>query len=81
MAPRRVGHDRTSGDERFLIGERNSLARREGLAHEPEAVLEAALGPLASAETRRTLARAPLAPLNDPGLRVHAQAKPAVEVA
>src|SRR6266436_1123326 len=36
----------------------NSFARREGLAHEPEAVLEAALGPLASAETRRTLARA-----------------------
>ena len=36
----------------------NSFARREGLAHEPEAVMEAALGPLASAETRQTLARA-----------------------
>jgi uncharacterized protein (DUF1800 family) len=36
----------------------NNFARREGLAHEPEAVLEAALGPLASEETRRTLARA-----------------------
>ena len=40
----------------------NSFARREGLAHEPEAVLEAALGPLASAETRRTLARADTRP-------------------
>jgi len=40
----------------------NSFARREGLAHEPEAVLEAALGPLASEETRRTLARADTRP-------------------
>jgi uncharacterized protein (DUF1800 family) len=40
----------------------NSFSRREGLAHEPEAVLEAALGPLASAETRRTLARADTRP-------------------
>ena len=40
----------------------NSFARREGLAHEPEAVLEAGLGPLASEETRRTLARADTRP-------------------
>jgi uncharacterized protein (DUF1800 family) len=33
----------------------NSFARRDGLAHEPEAVLDAALGPLASAETRRAV--------------------------
>jgi uncharacterized protein (DUF1800 family) len=36
----------------------NAFAHREGLAHEPEAVMESALGPLASAETRQTLARA-----------------------
>ena len=33
----------------------NSFARRDGLAHEPEAVLDAALGPLASAETRHAV--------------------------
>jgi uncharacterized protein (DUF1800 family) len=36
----------------------NSFARREGLANEPEAVMDAALGPLASAETRRAVAGA-----------------------
>jgi uncharacterized protein (DUF1800 family) len=36
----------------------NSFARREGLANEPEAVMEAAIGPLASAETRRAVAGA-----------------------
>jgi uncharacterized protein (DUF1800 family) len=40
----------------------NSFARREGLAHEPEAVMDTALGPLASAETRQTLARADTRP-------------------
>jgi len=33
----------------------NSFARRDGLAHEPEAVLDAALGRLASAETRHAV--------------------------
>lgn len=36
----------------------NAFAHREGLGHEPEAVIEAALGPLASAETHRAVARA-----------------------
>jgi len=36
----------------------NAFAHREGLGHEPEAVTDAALGPLASAETRRAIARA-----------------------
>ena len=36
----------------------NGFAHREALGHEPEAVMEAALGPLASAETRRAIARA-----------------------
>jgi uncharacterized protein (DUF1800 family) len=36
----------------------NAFAHREGLALEPEAIMEAALGPLASAETRQTIARA-----------------------
>src|SRR6516162_4871167 len=36
----------------------NAFAHREGLGQEPEAVMETALGPLASAETRRTIARA-----------------------
>ena len=36
----------------------NAFAHREGLALEPEATMEAALGPLASAETRQTVARA-----------------------
>jgi uncharacterized protein (DUF1800 family) len=36
----------------------NSFAHREGLGHEPEAVMETALGPLASAETRQAIARA-----------------------
>jgi uncharacterized protein (DUF1800 family) len=36
----------------------NAFAHREGLAIEPEAVMETALGPLASAETRQTIARA-----------------------
>jgi len=36
----------------------NNFARREGLGHDPDAVMEAALGPLASAETRRVVARA-----------------------
>ena len=36
----------------------NTFAHREGLGHEPAAVMEAAIGPLASAETRRTVARA-----------------------
>jgi uncharacterized protein (DUF1800 family) len=36
----------------------NSFARREGLANEPEAVMDEALGPLASAETRRAVAGA-----------------------
>jgi uncharacterized protein (DUF1800 family) len=44
------------------MGERldiaNSFAHREGLGHEPEAVLEAALGPLASADTRHAVTRA-----------------------
>ena len=36
----------------------NAFAHREGLGHEPEAVMDTAIGPLASAETRRTIARA-----------------------
>jgi len=40
----------------------NSFARREGLAHEPEAIMDTALGPLASAETRQTLAHADTRP-------------------
>jgi uncharacterized protein (DUF1800 family) len=36
----------------------NAFAHREGLGHEPEAVMDAALGPLASAETRRAVTRA-----------------------
>jgi len=36
----------------------NAFAHREGLSHEPEAVMETALGPLASTETRSTIARA-----------------------
>jgi uncharacterized protein (DUF1800 family) len=36
----------------------NTFAHREGLALEPAAVMDAALGPLASAETRRTIATA-----------------------
>jgi uncharacterized protein (DUF1800 family) len=36
----------------------NTFARREGLALEPAAVMEVALGPLASAETRRAVAGA-----------------------
>ena len=36
----------------------NAFAHREGLGHEPEAVMEIALGPLASTETRRAIARA-----------------------
>ena len=36
----------------------NSFARRDGLGHEPLAVMEAAIGPLASAETRRAVAGA-----------------------
>jgi uncharacterized protein (DUF1800 family) len=36
----------------------NSFAHREGLGHEPEAVTETALGPLASAETRQAISRA-----------------------
>lgn len=36
----------------------NAFAHREGLALEPEAIMETALGPLASAETRQTITRA-----------------------
>jgi uncharacterized protein (DUF1800 family) len=36
----------------------NAFAHREGLAIEPKAIMETALGPLASAETRQTIARA-----------------------
>jgi uncharacterized protein (DUF1800 family) len=36
----------------------NAFAHREGLGHEPEAVMETALGPLASADTRQAIARA-----------------------
>jgi uncharacterized protein (DUF1800 family) len=36
----------------------NTFAHREGLAFEPEAVMDTALGPLASAETRRAVAGA-----------------------
>jgi len=36
----------------------NAFAHREGLAIEPEAIMEVALGPLASTETRQTVARA-----------------------
>ena len=48
------------------MGERldiaNAFAHREGLGHEPEAVLETALGPLASADTRHAVARAETRP-------------------
>jgi len=36
----------------------NAFAHREGLGHNPEAVMDTAIGPLASAETQRTIARA-----------------------
>jgi uncharacterized protein (DUF1800 family) len=36
----------------------NTFAHREGLGHDPEAVMDAAIGPLASADTRQTIARA-----------------------
>jgi len=36
----------------------NAFAHREGIGHEPAAVMETAIGPLASAETQRTIARA-----------------------
>jgi uncharacterized protein (DUF1800 family) len=36
----------------------NAFAHREGLALEPKAIMETALGPLASAETRQTITRA-----------------------
>jgi uncharacterized protein (DUF1800 family) len=36
----------------------NAFAHREGLAIEPKAIMKEALGPLASAETRQTIARA-----------------------
>jgi uncharacterized protein (DUF1800 family) len=36
----------------------NAFAHREGLGHDPEAVMDTAIGPLASAETRRTIGRA-----------------------
>jgi uncharacterized protein (DUF1800 family) len=36
----------------------NAFAHREGLGHEPATVMETAIGPLASAETQRTIARA-----------------------
>ena len=36
----------------------NAFAHREGLAIEPEAIMETALGPLASSETRQTIGRA-----------------------
>jgi uncharacterized protein (DUF1800 family) len=36
----------------------NAFAHREGLAIEPKAIMETALGPLASPETRQTIARA-----------------------
>jgi uncharacterized protein (DUF1800 family) len=36
----------------------NAFAHREGLAHEPAAVMDTALGPLASPETRRAVASA-----------------------
>ena len=36
----------------------NAFAHREGLGHEPQGVMDTAIGPLASAETRRTIARA-----------------------
>jgi uncharacterized protein (DUF1800 family) len=36
----------------------NAFAHREGLALEPEAVMDAALGPLASSETRHAVATA-----------------------
>jgi uncharacterized protein (DUF1800 family) len=44
------------------MGERldiaNAFAHRAGLGHDPEAVMETALGPLASADTRQAVARA-----------------------
>jgi uncharacterized protein (DUF1800 family) len=44
------------------MGERldiaNAFAHRAGLGHDPEAVMETALGPLASADTRHAIARA-----------------------
>jgi uncharacterized protein (DUF1800 family) len=44
------------------LGERldiaNAFAHREGLGHEPDALMETALGPLASADTRQAIARA-----------------------
>jgi uncharacterized protein (DUF1800 family) len=36
----------------------NGFAHRDGLGHDPEAVMETAIGPLASAETRRAIASA-----------------------
>ena len=36
----------------------NAFAHREGLGHEPQEVMDTAIGPLASAETQRTIARA-----------------------
>jgi uncharacterized protein (DUF1800 family) len=36
----------------------NAFAHREGLGHEPQGVMDTAIGPLASAETQRTIARA-----------------------
>ena len=36
----------------------NAFAHREGLGHNPEAVMDTAIRPLASAETQRTIARA-----------------------
>jgi uncharacterized protein (DUF1800 family) len=36
----------------------NGFAHRDGLGHDPEAVMETAIGPLASAETRRAIAGA-----------------------
>jgi uncharacterized protein (DUF1800 family) len=36
----------------------DAFAHREGLAHDPEVIMETALGPLASAETRHAIARA-----------------------
>jgi len=44
------------------LGERldiaNAFAHRGGLGHDPEAVMETTLGPLASADTRQAIARA-----------------------
>jgi uncharacterized protein (DUF1800 family) len=36
----------------------NGFAHRDGLGHDPETVMETAIGPLASAETRRAVAGA-----------------------